>query len=184
MRIFIAFQLPSTIKELVQNIQSEIKKFDKKIPIQWSKTEMLHITLEFLGELEAEKIIQVKEQLITIISHYYSFKFQNTTINAFPNITNPHILFLSIEEHSGQGTMLHQELHQKLLELGIKSEHHDWRPHITIGRIKREWHNYYDLSAFTIQKEVWNNESVHLMEGIKKESEYTYIPLFEFFFKK
>lgn len=145
---------------------------------------MLHITLEFLGELSIEKVKQVQEQLTYIISHYSPVGFQTTAINAFPDLTNPHILFLGVEETTGQGSELHQELIQNLLEIGIISEHHEWHPHITLGRIKREWYNPYDFSSFSFQKEVWNNKSVQLMESVKKESEHEYIVLHQFFFKE
>lgn len=184
MRIFIAFPLPQKIKELAVTIQNQIQELDKHLPIKWSRLEMLHLTLEFLGELSAEKVESVKEILLSIIPHYRFPDFETTTLDGFPNASFPHILFLGVKRTTERTAMLHSELVEKLYRIGIESEHHEWHTHITLGRIKREWHNPYDLSSFSIQKEVWNSESVQLMESLKKESEYEYLVLDQYFFKK
>ena len=53
-RVFIAINLPGKIKKELAKIQSQWPR----LPIRWTKSENLHITLIFLGNLSDEEVGQ------------------------------------------------------------------------------------------------------------------------------
>lgn len=174
MRIFIAFPLPESVKKVAKDVQDHIKLLDKKFPIHWTDFEKLHITLEFLGEITAEKVEKVRDILLTIIPQSQPLKFQLDSIGAFPNLDFPHVLFIGIKELTGQGSDLHKNLLESLKSIDFLPEAHEWRPHITLGRIKRQWHNTQNFSGIKFEKLVWDTESVQIMESAMKKSVYEY----------
>ena len=54
-KTFIAINLPEDIKEKL----AEYQESWSELPIRWTKKENLHITLEFLGYLTEQKLIEV-----------------------------------------------------------------------------------------------------------------------------
>lgn len=59
MRVFISVELPREVKKEIKKIQAKLPEFVGK------KTELenLHLTLKFLGEIDREKVEQVKKAL-------------------------------------------------------------------------------------------------------------------------
>jgi len=62
MRCFISIDMPKNIQSKIKEIQNKLPEFKGKI----TETENLHLTLKFLGEIDEEKIKEVKEILSKI----------------------------------------------------------------------------------------------------------------------
>lgn len=184
MRIFIAFPLPEMVKQEVENIQKKLQVVDKKLPIHWTDVDKLHLTLEFLGELDEKKIQEVKVILSDIIPHFKPLQFSLTEINAFPNLNFPHVLFVGVGEKTGEGSKLHQRLVEELKTQGIETEDHEWHPHITLGRIKSHWHNTDNFFGIKFEKLAWNTNSVQLIQSARGNANHQYIALESFNFKE
>lgn len=183
MRTFIAFPLPEQVKHIMQNIQEEMKKLDKKFPVRWTDADKLHVTLEFLGELSPLKVEQVEQVLSAIIPYCRALEFQLTGIDAFPNRKFPRVLFVGVKELSGEGSVLHTTLTEELKKIEIYSEHHEWHPHITLGRVTKHWSHAQDFLGIPFEKVVWNTKSIQLLESVRQEGKYYYTVLNQLNFK-
>ncbi len=77
MRTFIAIEIPENVKDEIIKIQKQIPEFKGKL----TEPENLHLTLKFLGEVDENKIEEVKERLREI--KYNPFETEIDSIGFF-----------------------------------------------------------------------------------------------------
>ncbi|MFC2151340.1 RNA 2',3'-cyclic phosphodiesterase [Bacteroidota bacterium] len=132
-RTFIAIKLPVTeqTSELVNDIKSNLN--DEKI--KWVDNWNLHITLFFLGDTEEEIINKIGNTLTDYLKDIKSFTLSVKGLGIFKNIHNPRIIWLGINE-SDDLKKLKRHLDKTLESFGFYTEDKEFKPHLTIGRIK------------------------------------------------
>ena len=135
MRLFIAALLPQEIREqLTNHIDSLKHKYDG---VKWEKSDKLHITLKFLGNVEESKLDGISSLLIKLASEYSPFNLSLTDFGGFPNLKKPRILYVGLSNNT-QLSNLVQELEEQFAELGFEKEGRKFVPHITLGRVKKK----------------------------------------------
>lgn len=136
-RVFFAIDLPDEAKVSMGKFVGLLKKKSKSRNIRWTKTENLHITLQFLAEIKEEDISQLITNVrkeVKDINKRSAFAFGK--IHLFPNPYRPRVIVLEIDS---------QEEIAKLAESigrGISNTHYPietrpFRGHLTLGRIKQ-----------------------------------------------
>ncbi|OQX88281.1 MAG: 2'-5' RNA ligase [Candidatus Omnitrophica bacterium 4484_70.2] len=133
MRAFIAFPLPSSIKERLKEIEESLKGYP--IKAKWVKPENLHLTLKFLGEIEEEKIADLKK-ILEEMSNLSKIEVKLTNFGFFPSSSNPRVFFVSLDKEK-ELNLIDQKLEEKLAPLGFPQEQR-FKAHITLARIKEK----------------------------------------------
>jgi len=125
MRVFIAIDLPDSIKD---RIYQEIKNI-KGVRGKFVEKENLHITLKFLGELQPNLVEKIKKELEII-------KFQKFEIEVygFGNFNN-RVLWFGIKRGYEKIMELKNEIDNILKKFNFMPDN-EFHPHITILRIK------------------------------------------------
>jgi 2'-5' RNA ligase len=120
MRTFISIDIPEKIKKEIVKIQNSLPEFKGK------KTEFenLHLTLKFLGEVDEEKLEEIKKILRKI--KLSSFEAEINSIGTFSD----RIIWLGMKNCNE----LQKEIDEKLSDLFEKEER--FMGHLTIARIK------------------------------------------------
>lgn len=131
MRLFIGIELPLELKESLLQFQSELKSHG--VNGYWKSQENFHITLEFLGELEREKIGLVKEILFKAAKNNPPFKVSLGGIGAFPSFKHPHTLWTALGGSLDGLHRLRDDIHNDLAESGFNLENRQFKPHITLA---------------------------------------------------
>jgi len=123
MRSFIAIEIPENIKKEIVKIQKELPEFRGK------KTEFenLHLTLKFLGEIDEEKIEDIKKRLKKVKIN--SFEAEIDSIGIFSE-KFIRIIWLHIKNCDE----LQKEIDEKLEGLFEKEKR--FMGHLTIARVK------------------------------------------------
>ena len=132
MRTFIAIELPAEIKEYLNFIQNKLKAC--QTDMKWVKPENIHLTLKFLGEINAEQFDKTVSILKKAADNNPSFKINMASIAAFPGINTPRIIWLGINQGEPQIKTLVANLEEKLVGIGIPAEERTFSVHITIAR--------------------------------------------------
>ena len=127
MRLFIAFEIPEGISELLSALQEKIR-FDGKA----TKPKSFHLTLKFLGEVDEEKLSTIIEELSKI--KFNSFEASLSDIGAFPDKNRPRVLWIGLEP---KGTIdnLQKQVDSASQKLGFEPDKR-FHPHLTLARIK------------------------------------------------
>lgn len=125
-RIFIA--LPVT-KEFSSALQEKLKPF-LDLPIRFSKPELWHLTLLFLGYLAEEEIKEVESIVEEAGEKFTVFALKSLNITLFPK-TQPRMLWLNFKENK-----IYNELVDWLEERinFFKKENRTINIHLTLAR--------------------------------------------------
>jgi len=123
MRLFIAIDLNN--EDYFKNIQKQLPDTNATYPKEF------HLTLQFLGETpKKEEIVKELEKI-----KVKPFRLKTTNIGVFPNEDDIKIVWLSLEPNNILKE-LQKDVEIKMSYLGFKSEYREFKPHITLARIK------------------------------------------------
>jgi RNA 2',3'-cyclic 3'-phosphodiesterase len=133
-RCFIAIDIPPDVKE---KIDASLKVFKEcRVDVRWIKPEAMHLTLKFLGHIEATKLDEVNKLLPDWASSVPPFSFSLSSWAQFPQKGMPRVLWLGIKEGKDKLCLLAREIEKGCLALGFSPEVRDLSPHLTVGRVK------------------------------------------------
>ncbi len=131
-RLFIALELPREAKEFVYNL---LRGIDPREKIRWESLGKLHVTLKFLGETESEKTEAVKTVLENFVKEKTPLDLAITRFGFFKRNGTPRILWAGFSENETLAEYF-SELDNRLSEIGFPKEERNFRPHVTLKRLK------------------------------------------------
>ncbi len=134
MRAFIAFELPPEVKMYLFGLIGVMSASLKDV--KWVNDEGLHITMKFLGEIEDNKVAQIKGHLLPIESKYKPLNLTTTEIDAFPNRKRARVIVVGLKNEVDIINDIFQDIENFLEKLGFEKESRLFKPHITLGRIR------------------------------------------------
>ena len=134
-RLFIAYKLPSELKNDMLFYQHKIKNVKDYQGINWVKSENMHITIAFLGQVQ-EKSIGIIEHIIDNIS-FSPVKIRTDTPGFFIKNNRPAILYMKILNVL-ELQRKSEKIREQLINRQINFDRKDFNAHITLARIKNE----------------------------------------------
>ena len=142
-RLFIAVKIHAG-SELIDTFET-IRKSLKNEKIKWVDPNILHITLKFLGDTQTEQIGAISQILKQIATQFKPFEFIIQKTGVFRSLRDPRVIWFGID---GAETMakIAAAIEKELAPLGFPPENKDFKPHLTLGRIK-EIENVNKLKA-------------------------------------
>lgn len=135
-RIFFAIDPPASIKEQIGDYISQLKKKSRSHAIRWTRSENLHITLQFLAEVKTEHVDKMLKQVRSEIEESLgSLTIQIEKVHLFPTPFRPRVIVLDV---SPQETLadLSALIGKGIMACDYEIESRPFRAHLTIGRIK------------------------------------------------
>ncbi len=160
-RIFIAINL-------TENIKNELVKYQKQwqeLPIRWTKKENLHITLNFIGNVDDGELLEIIEDTKKRLAETSSFSVNLSKIcYGPPDKMPPRMIWVTGE---------------KVEDLNLK-------PHITLGRIRQwEWRRIDPEEIPEINENIsliLNVDSIEIMQSRLNQggSKYTIVESIKF----
>jgi 2'-5' RNA ligase len=135
MRTFIALNLN---KYALAAFTDTLKAYQPHLPASISRyilPENYHITLAFLGEIDRTILPVLSENLQTLTQNMEPFSICLRELKYFPHEEHPIVLAAIIDPTPTLMT-LESNLVQMLKNMNLHSEHHDYRPHMSIAYCK------------------------------------------------
>ena len=133
-RAFLAIPLDSATLKTVLTIQ---KRLEPHLPdVRWIDQNSLHLTLNFFGDITEESLEKVAKIMVSVGSLFMPFTLTLTETGAFPSVDRARVVWLGVK--SDKLEELYRALHAELIRAGLPVEHRPFRPHITIGRSRRQ----------------------------------------------
>ncbi|HOF20216.1 MAG TPA: RNA 2',3'-cyclic phosphodiesterase [Bacteroidales bacterium] len=103
--------------------------------IKWVDTSNIHLTLAFLGDIDEKRIPELAVMLKLKCAGSGEFDFTLAGAGIFKNLRDSRVIWLGVKEYE-KLISLYEEIKAGLKETGFQTEDRQFRPHITIGRIK------------------------------------------------
>ncbi len=136
-RSFVAIELNEAARQSLTRLQRDLAAQMPQQSVRWIAPESLHVTLQFLGDVPAEKIAAIVEALRRVCADIPAFSFDLVGLGVFPNPRRPRIVWVGVHEPRGVLITLYQGVGQALSPLGFPPEDRAFTPHLTIGRASR-----------------------------------------------
>jgi RNA 2',3'-cyclic 3'-phosphodiesterase len=138
-RAFIAIEIsPATIARIV----SAIGELKLKMPgVRWVAPENFHLTVKFLGSIEANRVSALGDALEAVITPFPRCTINAKGLGVFPGLRQPKVLWVGFI--GDELTRLAVRVETALLALGIPAEPRGFSPHLTIGR----WRQMHGLAG-------------------------------------
>jgi RNA 2',3'-cyclic 3'-phosphodiesterase len=134
LRTFIALPLDDAVRRRIVVLQQDLGEAGGEV--KWVEPENLHVTLLFLGEVDALEVVEICRAVRGVAGATESFTLAAAGVGAFPNLRRPRTLWVGAEEGRDELVALHDKLEEALLTLGAyRREERGFTPHITLGRV-------------------------------------------------
>jgi len=133
-RAFVALELDNRIQIRLGEIQEKLKK--SGVNIRWVKPENIHLTMKFLGQITSGQIEQIKRALEETAETKKPFFIGLGKLGTFPKPEHPKVIWAGIKEGCKETIQFDKELEARLQTLGFTPEAREFRPHLTLGRIR------------------------------------------------
>jgi len=182
MRVFVAVEIPSAVRA---NLTELVKHFRALSPrTRWVRPENLHVTLKFIGEVEATKVGTIRAELAKVRSDA-PFTLDFRSLGFFPNQKHPRVFWAGIQASPNLKT-LGTDIDKVLEAVEIPREGREFSPHLTLARFERQ--NPPEALRAAIRQNVTHEfgslrtNQFHLIESKLRPSgaEYTTVASFTF----
>lgn len=182
-RLFVAVPIIETVRKLVAGGILADERF-RKMPVRWTSVQNLHLTLQFLGNVEEKRIPDLKKLMDELEISSGSRDLEFTSVGAFPNKTAPNILWLGIRDNTAL-KQVQRLLTNELLKYHFEVDKKPYRPHLTLGRVKNEQLLSADSMKFLCaafdQAEIGNSplDRITLFESLLRPAGPIYSSVYE-----
>lgn len=133
-RTFICIEIPDSTRARIDRLQQELKEVDAQV--SWTKPSNIHLTLKFLGAVEASRIEPVHRAVERAARGVTRFEIEVSGAGCFPSPRSPRTLWIGISEVPEPLSQLHERLESELDREGFARERRKFSPHLTIGRLR------------------------------------------------
>lgn len=135
LRAFIAVPLPDTLALFLRQVQARLRS--PGMNIRWVATRNIHLTLKFLGEIDASQIDAVAAQMDAAAGSVPAFSLQARGVGIFPNLRHARVLWVGLAGDRDRLSAIQASLESGLESVGFSRESRDFRAHLTIGRTRQ-----------------------------------------------
>jgi len=134
LRLFVAFDVPEEQRLHVRSATEPLRPF---LPsARWTRVEDQHVTLKFIGWVEGSQQEPIVDVCRAVARRHASAEMTLAGVGAFPSRTRVRVLWAGIDDPSGLGVGLAEDLAAALEPLGIGREERSFTPHLTLARLK------------------------------------------------
>jgi RNA 2',3'-cyclic 3'-phosphodiesterase len=136
-RVFAAIELPSNVQKGIQKQIQQLQAAVADNKASWSRTENIHLTVKFFGNVLPKKIVRISEAASRVVHQLRKFKVEIGKTGAFPKVSQPRVLWIGVEDPTGELARLHELFETECAVEGFDRETRDFSPHLTIARLRR-----------------------------------------------
>jgi RNA 2',3'-cyclic 3'-phosphodiesterase len=134
-RVFIAIPLPVDLKAKLIALQQEFRPLP--LAAAWVREAGLHLTLKFLGDVDSTQITPIFSCMAATAQHGHPFSLSLAGTGVFPHESSPRVLWVGVQDATGNLRHIQQTLDTRLMQVGFPSESRPFAPHLTLARLKR-----------------------------------------------
>lgn len=134
-RLFIAINLPESERQAIHHATAPLRAATRSVT--WVAPDCIHLTMKFLGEQRPEDVPTVRDALAAVARRFQPLRLDLGGVGAFPHLRAPRIFWMGIVADP-KLELLHHDLEVACEALGHEVDARAFRPHVTLGRVKRD----------------------------------------------
>jgi len=137
LRLFVAIDLPAVLKDKLIAITERLRLpgYDA---VRWVRPDSFHITIKFLGETPASDIPAIEQAIVALAARQRRSDLIIGGLGFFPSGANANHIYVGISGDLAALSSLHRAAEAAFAKLGYAPENKSFKPHITLGRLRKE----------------------------------------------
>ncbi len=136
LRVFCAVELPDAAREAAAAHAARLRRDFPDARASWARPASLHITLKFLGELEAARLVELTRAAGAAAEGFGPFPLSVEEAGTFPPRGAARVLWLGVRDESGKLARLKRRLEEECEAAGFAREPRAFKPHLTLARLR------------------------------------------------
>jgi RNA 2',3'-cyclic 3'-phosphodiesterase len=182
-RTFIAMQLTEELRQGVQTLQSQLRQEIPSQSVRWTRTDQVHLTLKFLGDVPASAIDRLAAALSRACAGQGILRLRLERLGCFPDVRFPKILWVGVSGERERLQSVQSRLEQETAWLLARKEDRPFHPHLTIARLRplspRDCRRLEQVvqASEVLRLGDWIVQEVVLMKSVLAKEGPTYTPL-------
>jgi RNA 2',3'-cyclic 3'-phosphodiesterase len=134
-RAFVAVEISEGARRQIADLLQALQR-EPGIPVRWVRSELMHLTLAFLGEVPQDFIEAAKTRLVDVAQQHRAFRAQLKGLGAFPSPSRARVVWVGMEQGKDEVCGLQADVVKALRSVGYQPERRPFSPHLTIGRLR------------------------------------------------
>ncbi|MDX1530001.1 MAG: RNA 2',3'-cyclic phosphodiesterase [Rhodothermales bacterium] len=127
-RLFVALPVPAPIRAELRALREALDG------ARWTRPEQFHLTLRFVGGVEAERVPAFEAALAEVQAPPLDLAIDG--LSTFPNRRRPRVLVARVEPDPAL-LDVQAQVEAAVRALGVEPDEKPFRPHVTLARLKR-----------------------------------------------
>ena len=135
MRAFLAVKVPVAVRETLRAAQESLAR---DLPgVRWVRPGSVHLTLHFLGEMDAQQEIGLREAAADVCAGIPTGTARARGLGAYPARGAPRVLWVGVDQDKARTLSRLQAALRPVLEgQRIEVDGRPFAPHLTLGRAR------------------------------------------------
>jgi RNA 2',3'-cyclic 3'-phosphodiesterase len=181
-RAFIGIPLEAGPIAALQKIQQQLGADLPEGAVRWVKSEQLHLTLKFLGDVSRDRLDELAAALQRACAGIPPFQLRLEGAGCFPHQKNPRVVWIGIGGTLEPLRKLQEQIDHETPSFGDHTEARAFQPHLTIGRVRAFGKAARHVGERVARARVaalseWNVREIHLVQSelAPTGSRYTFL---------
>jgi len=136
-RSFIAIELPIELVTRLKDFHAGLSSANLRC-VKWVDPGSIHLTLKFLGNVDAGRLEAVKMAAASATSLQRPFQLSTASTGFFPGPQRARVFWLGLEGDTGELGGLQQSIDKAMAGLGFESDNRPFTAHLTLARLRDE----------------------------------------------
>lgn len=136
LRLFVAIQLPEPVRGALRETQTQLKSVLSPRSVAWTRPENLHLTLRFLGNVDAVRLPDLRKSLRDAVAANAPFEAVCGQLGCFPNLRFPRVIWAGVQDADDRLRKLHHAINHTVGRVAERPAEKRFTGHVTLGRPK------------------------------------------------
>ena len=135
-RLFIAINIPEAVKAEMEKAQAELRRALPQGCARWTKREQFHLTLKFLGSVDAHRVEALAGAIRGACQGFTSLRLRAERIGCFPDLRFPRVVWAWVHDRQEQLPRLQQAIETATRDFTAEAPEEKFIGHMTLGRTR------------------------------------------------
>jgi 2'-5' RNA ligase len=136
-RLFYALELPESLRTRIGEHARMVREAVPDAGATWIRMENIHLTVKFFGMVSTDRIDSISKTAERVTEQFAPITVSIGGTGVFPRPSRPQVLWVGVGDPRGTLAAFQSELENEFAGIGFLKEERDFRPHLTIARIRR-----------------------------------------------
>jgi RNA 2',3'-cyclic 3'-phosphodiesterase len=136
LRLFLAISVPEEVKDEMEKAQAELRRALPGDSVRWTKRAQFHLTLKFLGDVAAPRVVELTESLRGACENFAALRLRAEGIGFFPQRGFPRVIWIGLLDAGGELPALQKAVEGAVSGFTREQAEEKFSGHVTLGRAR------------------------------------------------